>query len=245
MRGIPDDGNIVKAGDLYRLDDMAELAVRLGSIYSYHRYGDVVLMEDFERGLAKWSIYAFPTGSYAKLSTTRALSGNQSLECHVVAGTLSRVLVRKAVAPLVPGPIGLEVAMSYDGSVYGFGMAVVYYTGTKSYSAEVDYGFSTHHLRASTFGGGYRDFGDTGELYNGLKMFHIFKMIVDTELNRYFRVYLDNTAYDCSDLDLASTDSTERPRLEIYFLIIGPASGEGTVWLDDIVLTQNELTGGL
>jgi len=54
--GAPDDSNVLKIGEDYRLDDLSELAARLGSIVNYRRTGDVYFMEDFSYGLERWTI---------------------------------------------------------------------------------------------------------------------------------------------------------------------------------------------
>jgi len=50
MRGAPDDSNVLSTSTFYRLDDMAELAVRLGSPVQYLRSGNIVFCTTFEDG---------------------------------------------------------------------------------------------------------------------------------------------------------------------------------------------------
>ena len=61
--GHPDYGGAAPLATVYTLQDLAELAARLGSIDVFDRRGNVLLLDDFESGIKKWLFGG--TGSYS------------------------------------------------------------------------------------------------------------------------------------------------------------------------------------
>jgi len=59
--GTPDWGVTASKKTIYSLHDMGELAVRLGSIVSFDRRGDVIFSDSFQNGLGK--VYASGVGA--------------------------------------------------------------------------------------------------------------------------------------------------------------------------------------
>ncbi len=111
-RGLPDAGNVVKGHDLYALQDMAELAVRLGSPMSYDRYGSVLLLEDFERGLNAWSKTILGVGGSISLTSDRVYGGE--LACYLDSGdgAIPEARITKYFPPVSLQRVGLQTAFS-------------------------------------------------------------------------------------------------------------------------------------
>jgi len=60
--GTPDWGVTAGARTVYQMTDLGELAVRLGSIVTHDRRGDVIFLEDFEEGMGRWRFPRTPLG---------------------------------------------------------------------------------------------------------------------------------------------------------------------------------------
>ncbi|GAI56753.1 unnamed protein product, partial [marine sediment metagenome] len=76
--GQPDFGMYQIAKTIYRLADMGELAVRLGSIVTHDRRGDVIWMDNFDSGIAKWYQFASDDDGLVEWSAERSRSGGFS-----------------------------------------------------------------------------------------------------------------------------------------------------------------------
>ena len=239
-RGAPDDSNVVKQGAVYRLDDMAELAARLGSIYTYHRFGDVFLQEDFEKGVAKWVITKCGTGSYGSISGDRSLSGNQSFLAHMGAGHNSYVDIMKSLAPVPLGSVGFCFAFSLGSQFGKMLVCFTVYTGTRTLWGETDYYHDPGKISIWIDGPTEEDFILTGPLANTGKMFHILKIGLDTARQKYNYIYLDNQTYTPVDKSLVSWADSTAPRIDINIRCFGVDGDTADCYLDDIVLTQNE-----
>jgi len=80
MRGAPDDSNVLSTSTFYRLDDMAELAVRLGSPVQYLRSGNIVFCTTFEDGFNRLSYHAPVLGGSVSLVNSLVLTGGAAVE---------------------------------------------------------------------------------------------------------------------------------------------------------------------
>jgi len=106
--GAPDWSNVVKYEKVHRLDDMAELVARLGSLVIYDRRGDLVWCDSFEYGLQAWE--KDPQGTGAAALVTCEAFRSRGFCAKMIAGSDGYALVRIArfFPLLIPGKHGCE-----------------------------------------------------------------------------------------------------------------------------------------
>jgi hypothetical protein len=112
VHGHPDWGEGAIVSTIYRVMDLGELAVRLGSIDTFDRRGNVIFLENFEAGYLKWATSINGTGSSVSLVAGIARSGEHS--CLLVGGPgVGRFAdVTRSVAIPVIGKLGGEISFA-------------------------------------------------------------------------------------------------------------------------------------
>ena len=239
-RGLPDAGNVVKEHGLVSLDDMAELAVRLGSPVRYHRGGDVVFIDGFEFGLQRWELSLFAPDSSITLRSDRSLTGGVSVDCDSGVGAPRTCKMVAYTAPLVSDLLGVHWAFSigvvsesihFDFIMYGENTQVIF---------RVIYDKPTGMLQIRDHDGNPQDVGSVGELTANNYYYHHIKMVVNQETDSYVRIVLDNVNYDVSMFKGERIAPPSSPRVDIAVRLEGNALEHTEVWIDDVVVTMNE-----
>ena len=240
-RGAPDDSDVQKLGLICRLDDMGELAARLGSPMLYHRFGDVVFMETFETGIARWrNVHDGGVISHG-LSTDAALSEGLSYLFDANATTACWGKILHYNAPITTPKIGLSFAFYADRSEGKIRFGLEPYDGAKKYAFYLQYDLKTGKLSYRTTTPTWTEFADHGVLYTGYDVFHQVKLIVDYVTREYDRLFIDEEVYDLSAYPPRISSAEENPCIIIdigFSLDVGDILA---LYLDDIILTQNEV----
>lgn len=240
-RGAPDDSDVQKLGIICRLDDMGELAARLGSPMLYHRFGDVVFMETFETGIARWR-ELYNGGTIAMgLNTDSSLSGGLSYLIDANATTACWAKIVHHNAPISTPKIGLHVAFFPDARSGDIEFGLSLYDGSYSYEFYIKYDFVTGKLYYWISGSTYGEIATYGSMYADFDTFHHMKMVIDYADKQFDKLYLDEELYDMSEYSPRKASSGTLPSIHIDIGVV-LANGERLkLYLDDIILTQNEV----
>ena len=93
----------------------------------------------------------------------------------------------------------------------------------------------------------YRDSGDVAvTIASGVTLstedivFHYMKLVVDLDSDEYVKVLLDDVAYSLTGASLQTPASALAPGLAILALNRGVAGESHAVYLDRVIVTQNE-----
>lgn len=236
--GQPDYGMYTLAKTIYRLSDMGELAVRLESIVSFDRRGDVVWTESFEYGITNWFITK-SDGETITRTTDEALSGSYSVELQCQANPTTSVgIVRRAPLP-VNSRMGVEVAFLPDANARDFRVDMVLYDGTNLYLGYTYIEMSSGIIYYRNSSGNWAQLATGVTLRQDGYCWHHYKLVVDLEEAEYVRLIMDNTTYSMAGLGLQYTANTSAPTLELTIKQINNNQAS-VVYVDDVILTQNE-----
>jgi hypothetical protein len=240
--GVPDDQDVVKQGDVYRVTDLAELAARLRSMVSYNRYGDVVLTDDFSEGLERWETLTTGTGGLVKLTSLAYLSSGVAtlLTPGSLVGSLAQIAI--TFAPLLYGPIGAAIAFRYYPVLDRIEFDYYSYDGIGYYKFAIWYNITEKALYYRNSDGVGVKFDDNVDLINSKVMFHQVKMVVNTLNGEYIRFYINNTTYVFDGIMAQYAASSEDPNERFFVIAWGYTPYTGYAIVDNFILTQNELT---
>ena len=144
-RGQPDFGMYAAESVVAGLSDMAELAVRLGSISIFDRRGKVIDFDDFEGVLLKWRAVGAGLAT-AKFSSASAKSGSQSILLNVKAALPSTIELYRGIRPLLSKRLGLEIAYAKPDTTAILVIRLAYFDGTNITKGEIRLHFSTLDL---------------------------------------------------------------------------------------------------
>lgn len=239
--GAPDDSNVVRTGPPYILEDMAELAVRLGSVHAYDRRGFIMYMETFQKGLCGWTTNPQGTGSSVNLVAGASVSPPYSVRLTGGSdGNQSALISRAYPFPLL-SIHGLEVAFSLSAQVDRFQVELNVTTEGSQYRAVIEYDHTNTQLEYVDSAGAWQVLDADLELFVGDDTFQALKLVVDMENGKYVRLLLNQTVYSLSGIGLLEAVSILEDHLGAVLTVYSNAGQNGYVHVDNIILTQQEV----
>jgi len=239
-RGAPDDSNVLSSENLYRLDDLSELAVRLGSIVDYHRSGNVVLMDDFGSGIGGW--YKHWAGAGVEIHGVNSESRSANLAARLYSGPAggNKAGIIKYLPPLAVGKVGICLAFRLNSFVDKLEIRLDHYTLGQLYRYIVAYHPDTENLTYLDAAGDEVPFADVGELRAFAFVFHVVKIVLDLSAQTYHFTNLNRVEYSMVGLAPEPLAPTGDVYDELYVICWGLAPVGGEAFVDDVVITQNE-----
>lgn len=238
--GHPDYGQDTSKETIHAVTDIGELAVRLGSIVSYDRRGDVIFLEDFSGDLGRWISYSPPAGFPAVISSERFRS--HGFSCKVT--TNADLLVFSGIQKYLPLPvyagIGLEVSFSIDRLVTDIEIYIRVHDGADYYQFKAHLAPTTGQLWITNEAGGEVEVGRYGRVGYEETQFHTLKLVGDYTTNMYKRVLFNEFSKDLSAYKGYTTGSGADKELQILIVAGRPLGAGQLCWFDDVIVTQNE-----
>jgi len=238
--GYPDYGVAAPKRTVYALQDMAELAARLGSIVTFDRGGDVQWLDYFQATTLHWETYLDGTGAAAELSTAWALWGERSLKLTAgSSGYLYSQAWRNLILP-VKSRLGLEAAFSVSDNTDYIQIDSELFDGTTMHYFSVRYRHQAQDLQLLTHSYQWTTFATGVRLWAQDGLFNIAKMVFDLQTDRYVRFLLNHESYDLSPYTPVLDGSDTPPCNSIGLGIWGLAGYNPYTYFDAIIFTQNE-----
>ena len=239
-RGAPDDSNVLSASTFYRLDDMAELAVRLGSIVQYRRAGNVVFWTTFEEGMNRLSYHAPVLGGSVNLVSELVLTGGTAVEIGFIAVANSGGSIMAIVPPVLTGRIGLATALK-------FSLWEGYIALTVNPRGVDRLRMFTVNLYPQTNIGVYIDSGgapveftDDLHLDESSDYYTLVKLVVNPDTNHYESVLVGDTLYDLSPYSGRDLGGAAPYNLSCLVGIYGDGGAVNATLIDHLIVTKNE-----
>jgi len=245
--GGPDWGINLPVATVYGVDDMGELAARLGSIVNFDRRGNVMFLDDFESGLNKWIIVLSGGGGDAIVTTNeRARSGAVSCKITTGAGAADDERLFHYFAYPVLSKMGSELSLTLEAPDIDYiilNLTIDDGVNIKSGGIKI----LPAALGSSLLTLQYRDETNAWVTFSTATIFpddHFFvpaKLVVDMEKNMYERFLLANYAFDLSAYPIHVTAVSPTPGVSVFVVIVGNgAAGNHSLYIDDVIITQNE-----
>ena len=238
--GMPDYGIYAPKLTVFGLEDMAELAARLGSIVTFDRRGDVVWMDDFEDNIAKWAILGSGTGYGAALSTEAARNGAKSVKLTTGAAIGNGVSILREIPPPVLGKCGLEISWTAYGNLAYVLLIMTHFDGAKARQGQVRYRRPQNDLQYLDSTNTFQTFATPGDIRDNIVNFHTAKLVIDLKNDKYTRFILDAVTYDLSAYALRTGAAVTSPNLTYGVETETRAAENTSNYVDDCIVTQNE-----
>ncbi len=239
-RGAPDYGNVRAGADLHRLDDLAELVVRLGGVGSIDRAGEVVVLEDFRYGLAGVRVTADELGSSVNESSLYAHYGGYTANMARVANTLAWTKLEVFTPSMESGKIGVELqfaATSADPVVLLF---ISQYTGSKWLLWGLKWSSLTDKVYIGGETVGWTEVASGYDIAQDYHSYHNIKLVVDVENEDYERVLINGVSLSIIATDAKIATSTVAPHVVAIIENYGGTGLANEVYLDYVLITRNE-----
>lgn len=238
--GHPDFGAQAPLATVYSLQDMAELAARLGSIVTFDRRGNVLLLEDFEGSLAKAAAWEYDAGGGVSISNLYALHGDFSCRILAPANGVARIYY------MLPFPqlsrMGVEFSFNRvdGGHLEYIDLQFHLDDNVNWWYGQIRWTAATGIWKLYTAEPFPIELAPIVNYTYGNAAFNHIKLVVDHVTKKYVRLLSNNLAYDISAYSLASGLTDAAPHIEMILKTHADAADEAENYIDDIIVTQNE-----
>lgn len=218
----------------------AELAVRLGSEKFFDRRGDVLFIDGFEEGIAKWELTGSGTGNAQVLTAERVRSGGYCVKL-TGGSTLTKAAAMYTYFPYpVLSKLGFETHFAFGSVIDCLYFRIEQLTGTHIKYAYIKYDRTNEKLQYLDSAGVYQDIETSFILYEYSYLFDVLKLVIDLETYKYHRLILNEETYDLSAYSMFSEVNTARPHIRIKIDLVSRSGNNDYVYIDNIIVTQNE-----
>jgi len=239
-RGAPDYGNVTAANPLHRLDDMAELAARLGSVDVFDRSGNVIYLDTFSQGKPQWADATYGSGAAVSLTTERAASPPFSVKMTTGQDEEQAAVISLEIAYHHLCKMGLEYSITHHVDQVNHVMHFYHRDGTTRYLYRILFDVSNGKIYVTHSDGAYKKFAEGLNLKSDAFVFNQVKLVVDTENNQYTRLTFNDETWLLDDYAPLATAESSVPYIEALIQIGGPAGSNLDHYVDNVIITQNE-----
>lgn len=238
--GGPDYGVGAPIKTVYTLEDMAELAVRLGSPVSFDRRGNVIWFDDFEHSFNKWFTVIGGTGGSAAITNEKARTG--ALSCKVVTGdeTDDTAIIGHYEPYPVLSKLGFEISLLTAATKAYIEFPCVIYDGTYKHDPGIKYDCETYVWYYYNTSGGWTAFTNAAKLTPSAYIFHTIKLVIDPDTQKYVRFIANNVETDLSAISYRHVADATNPVAGISISFAPKEDASKTIYYDDAIITQNE-----
>lgn len=238
--GTKDYGNVQQKKTVYRLDDMAELAVRVGAVPSIDRLGDVIFIDSFESGLGKWAVDTFEAIHTVEISGDIYKTGGFSCKLINVASIQEYCGAACGTSFFLGDKIGFE--FSFAGDIYGkkIKISIGIYDGENLLTGEVVLDIVGKTLSYYNAAGAFIVFATGIKVVQNEYDWNTWKLIMDIDDEKYVRLILNQYVYSLVDILLNKTAYSSAPFISSRFYMMQTQTVATTLYIDDCILTQNE-----
>ena len=240
--GYPDYGVAAPKRTVYALQDMAELAARLGSIVTFDRLGDVVYADDFEGSFEKYTIWPFNTGALVDKSSRTYRSKTSSARLR--GGSDDERFARIATGCVYQAPSKLGFEISFAGVDYVTTEYIQIYirlnAPTGRFYAGIRYDCYNEQLYFLNSADEWQAFGDMFMLDGTVYLFNTLKFVIDPDTQKYVRCRINHLTFPMTQNFYYWGTPSEVGSIDIQLEVKSVAGYNATVFFDDLIVTQNE-----
>lgn len=222
------------------LQDMGELAARLGSIITYDRQGEVVWFDDFSHGISKYTSILSGTGAALSLGVSR--TGRSGFNMRQLSGTTGAKSVETytGITLLELTKIGLEIACYFLVPISHFILGIYSFDGVSRYEQFIKVDVTNKKIYVLDGTNTYIEVSDILRVDDPDGTIHHFKLVIDTSSIAYVKFLLDSSKYDLSAYSVYSAANTTAPGIMVYFATFGTGGASQATFINHVILTSNE-----
>lgn len=239
--GLPDWGLVGPKQTTYGLDDVGELAARLGSPVVWDRRGDVIFMDNFENGLGKIIVTPFGTGANYNLTCGNVWHGAYALE--LTAGN-DGPFHGVHVVWFTPLPytsnMGWEIWFSVTEDVSIILLGFIWYENPTLCTAAIRYDHVNKVLEYGDAAGIWQTVAAGIDLLEHPKPIHMLKLVACPTTQQYVRVILDDVQYSLSGYTMPVAAYAGQDYLTSVMYYQGVLGENPKIVIDNAIFTENE-----
>jgi len=238
--GAPDWHKYRKDSPTFPLEDLAELAARLGSIVTFDRRGELFWFDDFEHGLQKWYAYGSGTGNSQTISPTILYHGGYAAKLATGSDTARTANLLRYFPSVITGKWGAEFSFNATTGMRYTRLDLGLYDGATYHSANVRYDWTNNKLQYQDADLAWQDIATAIDLPQSNFLFHTLKLVADFTTDEYVRCILNQTQYSLPDIPIHTSASAAGPYFGLLIQAQTDLDANHTTYIDYCIVTQNE-----
>lgn len=222
------------------LEELAEQAVRLGSIDTFDRGGNVIWLDNFEDGITKWVPGGIGTGHATTWDSTRAKSGSFSAKLTTGDAENDYENIVHLLSFPVLSRLGFEYSFSLGPNVRDIQLNVYLHDGNQAHYAEIKWvavGACFYYLDSANR---EQALSPVVSFRQDTNLFNTIKLVVDFISGEYVKLIANNTIFDMTGLKYRKRTLLLAPYLRVQLQLYTSANAAAMIFTDDVIITQNE-----
>lgn len=237
---MPDDYQWLIGASRALLEDQAELAVRMGSIVSFDRRGQVHWMDHGQGGLSPWGITGSGTGNDVLIVADNTYWPGYAIK--MVSGSDGGG-VSQIDRPFHPQELnqwGVEVALFFPTEFDTFDIFIDLFTGTQVYEADYFIQRSDDGLYIADATLGAVKIATIANPVNAYGKYHLMKLVVDMETKQYVRALYDDEEFDISAYSTPVSAASDTPEARLILYLVGRNGHNDSAVIGHVIVTVGE-----
>ena len=238
--GYPDWGPSAPIATVYSLQDMAELAVRLGSIVTFDRRGAVCWLDDFEHTINHWEIHIDSPPGAITLSAEAARTGALSakITSPSINGDASEMVKRLPC----PTPSNLGFEFSWAGAedlAYLRAQIMLNPTGYRYYF-DIRYDIAQDYLYYRNSAGTWVQLSPRVWTAKSPYVWNTIKFVIAATTFKWKHILFNSQPFDMANIPGYQPSIGHPYEMDARIAAYSGTAGSKLVYIDDVIITQNE-----
>ncbi len=240
MPDSPDYSKYLPGSSRFSMNDMGELAVRLGSPVVYDRRGEVIWYDTFDDGITKWPGAVTGAGSTVTDDTTLPFFKGHCLLLTAGGVAGGEAAAYRYFSVLQDTVWGIYGAVNLYDTFNQLRLSLYKQDGVNSYIASLQINKVTGKLEYLDSTGVYVTLDTLPLVVSSFGQYHHLKVVADYGTLKYVRAMFNQHQYDLSGIAIRTVAAVATPRnLALFdFYSNGAAAAHARVGL--AIVTANE-----
>jgi hypothetical protein len=240
MPDSPDYNKYLPNSTRFSLQDMGELAARLGSFSVFDRRGEIVWYDRCAFGTTPWIVTSDGAGAEVVPSVYNSYLSPYSLKMTSGNTLGASVSVSRRCNLFDISSIGFEVATLNYAQVIDYIVKIEYVVQSIKYSAQIKVKYDDNEVFYYDESGNFVSLADPSSAANNVLRFVNLKMVVDLITHTYRRVIYDVNHYENLIYPINPTPLAVGDYFEVTLQVHGESLNEAILYLGQAIITSNE-----
>lgn len=240
MPDSPDYSKFLGSSIRFSLQDMGELAARLGSPSIYDRRGEVIWYDRCEHGLGSWFLQGAGTGYDTVLVADNQLFSGYAYK--LTAGSSLTLLARmtKQLALFDTSNIGFECAWYHDNKVASFDMKIQFATGGVQYQSAIRHDVTNSKIQYQDASNSWVDLMNLSLPIISGSAYRFTKLVISMSDAEYRRVYIGTSHNDDLEIPIYNAGAFSTDFFQVVIEVTSVSGQNGNVHIGQVLITANE-----
>ena len=240
MPDSPDYSKFLGVSARFSLQDLGELAARMGSVATYDRRGEVLWYDDFAHGIIGWTKGV--SGTLASINLDAGTGFRSGYSAKLTSGSNASRLasIQRIFSVFERGRSAVEVCFEPSSGVEHVLIRFNYGYGGRQYSGEIKVRYDNNTIEYQSGNGIYTviatDFDDEAQ-YTKLVFA---KLVLDTSTHEYVRLFVNHHRVDMQGISVPDVGAFSFVYFSCLVRVVGTSGSNDPLYVKHVIFTSNE-----